>query len=65
MVQRCFKACGSFASFYNMRQDTRYLKYLKGTIQKVYQSLESLNEFAEFRSFILDHDLLEREYKVP
>ncbi|MCB0390283.1 MAG: phosphotransferase [Bdellovibrionales bacterium] len=65
MVQRCFKACGSFASFYNMRSDTRYLKYIKGTLHKVYQSLDQLNEFDEFKSFLIDHGLLDREYKVP
>ena len=63
MVQRCFKACGSFASFYNTRQDTRYLKYLKNTIKKVHQSLDELNEFKEFKSFIADYGLLDREYK--
>ena len=30
-IQRCFKACGSFSSFFNARNDTRYLKYIKGT----------------------------------
>lgn len=64
MVQRCFKACGSFASFYNTRQDTRYLKYLSGTINKVYHSLEELNSFTEFKSFISDHGLLERDYET-
>ncbi len=63
MIQRCFKACGSFASFYNTRQDTRYLKYLTGTVKRVMASLDELGEFTEFKSFILDHGLLEQDYK--
>ena len=64
MVQRCFKACGSFASFYNMRQDTRYLKYLPRTVKKVYHSLETLNRFKDFKNFIADHGLMERDYEA-
>lgn len=33
-IQRCFKACGSFASFFHQRQDRRYLKYLPGTLKR-------------------------------
>ena len=47
-VQRCFKACGSFSSFYNLRNDTRYLKYLAPTLKRVRASLA---HFPEFRSF--------------
>lgn len=39
-VQRCFKACGSFASFFNNKADRRYLKYLPGTIQSVRAALQ-------------------------
>ena len=39
-VQRCFKACGSFASFFNMNSDRRYLKYLSPTIQRVRAALQ-------------------------
>ena len=62
MIQRCFKACGSFASFYNTRSDTRYLKYLSGTIKKVHSSLEGLSEFSEFKTLIQDFGLLDRNY---
>ncbi len=38
-VQRCFKACGSFASFFNSNSDRRYLKYLSPTILRVRTAL--------------------------
>ncbi len=61
-IQRCFKACGSFASFMNTRGDTRYLKYLKKTIHQVCCSLENLNEYPTFKSILLDNNLSERNY---
>lgn len=63
-VQRCFKACGSFASFYNMRKDTRYLKYITHTLKRV---LKSLNHFPEYRVFtdvLIDSGALERKYEA-
>lgn len=47
-IQRCFKAAGSFSSFYNLRGDERYLKYLHGTMQTVKRSLE---KFPQYRAF--------------
>lgn len=47
-IQRCFKACGSFASFYNLREDKGYLKYIPPTLKTVEKSL---SEFPEYRSF--------------
>ena len=61
-VQRCFKACGSFSSFYNNRQDTRYLKYIPQTIQTVKRSLEPLREYAAFYQILNDHGLFERKF---
>ena len=61
-IQRCFKACGSFASFYNMRQDTRYLKYIKPTLRQVLRSVGSFPEYRSFAKFLEDKDLLNREY---
>ncbi|HPI41644.1 MAG TPA: phosphotransferase [Pseudobdellovibrionaceae bacterium] len=61
-IQRCFKACGSFSSFYNQREDRRYLKYIAPTLRKV---LKSLNQFPEYKSFsnlILDSAALEKAY---
>lgn len=63
-VQRCFKACGSFASFYHLRQDRRYLKYLSGTLRRV---LKAINEFPEYKVFadiLIDSGALERKYEA-
>jgi aminoglycoside/choline kinase family phosphotransferase len=65
MIQRCFKACGSFASFYNMREDLRYLKYLKPTITKVARVLEDYPQYALFLKVIQDNGLLEHDYLNP
>lgn len=62
-IQRCFKACGSFASFYHLRQDRRYLKYLSGTLRRV---LKAINEFPEYKVFadvLIDSGALERKYE--
>lgn len=62
IIQRCFKACGSFASFYNMRNDVRYLKYLQPTIKTVAGCLAEFKEYNDFLSFIVDRGVLERKY---
>lgn len=64
-LQRCFKACGSFASFYNMREDRRYLKYLKPTILKVAQALEGYPQYSLFLNVLRDNKLLEVDYLNP
>ena len=43
ILQRVFKACGSFASFYNLKGDARYLKYLKPCVRQLKRSLELTN----------------------
>lgn len=63
LVQRCFKACGSFASFLNMRQDTRYLKYINHTVNLVSRSLQDQKRFPLFSSLLANGDLLERNYE--
>jgi aminoglycoside/choline kinase family phosphotransferase len=65
MIQRCFKACGSFASFYNMREDTRYLKYLEPTIKKVAEALEQYPQYSTFLNLIRDNGLLETNFEDP
>src|SRR5690606_14129807 len=65
MLQRCFKACGSFASFYNTREDTRYLKYLTPTLGKISAALESFPAYRAFQSILIDHGLLEFNYLNP
>lgn len=62
-IQRCFKACGSFASFFHLREDRRYLKYLPGTLRKV---IKATNEFPEYKAFadiLIDSGALERKYE--
>ena len=63
-IQRCFKACGSFASFYNMRNDTRYLKYLSHTLRKVMKSLIAFPEYKTLADIIIDSGALERKYET-
>jgi len=65
MLQRCFKACGSFASFFNMREDRRYLKYLPPTIKKVAAVLEQYPRYAPFLNVIRDNGLLEKNFDTP
>lgn len=64
-IQRCFKACGSFSSFYNMREDLRYLKYLGPTIRQVVGILDDYPEYKLFRDLIVDNGLLENDYLNP
>jgi hypothetical protein len=63
-IQRCFKACGSFASFYNQRKDTRYLKYLSHTLRRVLKSLGDFPEYKPFADLLIDSGSLERKYEV-
>jgi aminoglycoside/choline kinase family phosphotransferase len=67
-VQRCFKACGSFTSFYNMRNDTRYLKYIKQTAQLVAHTMQNsdapaIRKAKLMTSIITDSGLLDRNYE--
>ncbi len=62
-VQRCFKACGSFTSFYNMRNDTRYLKYIKHTAALVLSTLKDDGRFKLMTRVIQDAGLAERNYE--
>ena len=64
-IQRCFKVCGSFTSFLNLRNDTRYIKDLKATVEKVEDALAMFPEYEVFYNFLLDHGLFERNYEVP
>lgn len=63
-VQRCFKACGSFSSFYMQRKDTRYLKYIGHTLKRVLKSLTHFPEYKVFSDILLDSGSLERKYEV-
>ena len=63
-IQRCFKACGSFASFFNLRQDTRYLKYLTPTLQTVKRSLWAFDEYRPFYNVLSDQGVFDRKFDV-
>lgn len=61
-IQRCFKACGSFASFMNARNDKRYLKYLPGTLKRVFRSLSEFPEHKVLANILIDSGALEKNY---
>lgn len=62
-IQRCFKACGSFASFFHQREDRRYLKYLSPTLKKVIRSLTGFPEYKTFTNLLIDSGALEKDYE--
>lgn len=61
VVQRCFKACGSFSSFFNQRGDKRYLKYIQPTIRTVLSFLEFFPNYKTLQYLLQDHGLLEMD----
>jgi aminoglycoside/choline kinase family phosphotransferase len=64
IIQRCFKACGSFSSFFNARSDTRYLKYIKHTAQLVARTLEENGGSPLLTRLLTQHGLLEKDYNA-
>ncbi|MGE5086546.1 MAG: aminoglycoside phosphotransferase family protein [Bacillota bacterium] len=62
-IQRCFKACGSFASFFHQREDRRYLKYLSGTLRRVIKAVNEFPEYKVFGDILIDSGALERKYE--
>lgn len=62
-IQRCFKACGSFASFYNTRNDTRYLKYIKSTAQLVYSTLDAYGKAPLMTKQFVERGLVDKNYE--
>lgn len=61
-IQRCFKACGSFASFFVIRNDTRYLKYIQHTLLKVKQSLAKNPQYKNFYEILEKHKVFEKQF---
>ncbi len=61
-IQRCLKACGSFASFYMLRNDKRYLKYLDKTLNTVFSELIELNSLNPLVKLINDSGALSYDY---
>ena len=62
-LQRCFKACGSFASFMNQRGDTRYLKYLSPTLRRVFKALAHFPEYSILNKILIDAGALEKKFE--
>lgn len=52
MLQRCFKACGTFAAINAQRSDARYLKYLPHTLTKVRAALEATNDYPHMKKLV-------------
>lgn len=63
VIQRCFKACGSFSSFLNMRGDKRYLKYIRPTLETVVKHIAYYPEYTFMAQVIRDHGFLEKDYE--
>lgn len=63
-IQRCFKACGSFASFYHQRGDKRYLKYLSPTLKRVVKSLNQFSKYKDFSNLLVDSGALEKKFET-
>jgi aminoglycoside/choline kinase family phosphotransferase len=61
-IQRCFKACGSFSSFYNARKDQRYLKYIHPTINLVAQTLALQPRYKAFARVLEGEGLLQKRF---
>jgi aminoglycoside/choline kinase family phosphotransferase len=61
-IQRCFKACGSFSSFFHQRQDRRYLKYISGTLKRVKKSLDRFPEYKVFETVLNDSGAFDKDY---
>jgi len=64
LIQRCFKACGSFSSFFNTRNDTRYLHYIGPTLHKIIGKIEDLDEFPTLLSVLKKYKLAEFDYEA-
>lgn len=62
-LQRCFKACGSFASFMNLRGDKRYLKYLTPTLKRVLKALSYFPEYSILNRILIDAGAFDKNYE--
>lgn len=60
-LQRCFKACGTFAAIHAQREDTRYLKYLPHTLPKVRHALENTTQFPLMKQLVANISLPDLE----
>lgn len=62
-IQRCFKACGSFASFFHQREDRRYLKYLSPTLKRVLKALHFFPDYKLFADVLVDAGAFDKAYE--
>jgi len=53
-IQRLFKAVGSFASFWMLRKDRRYLKYIPSTLLRIKNSLSQTTSFPNLKSCLVE-----------
>ncbi len=60
-IQRCFKACGSFASFLVLREDRRYLKYIQPTLSLVQKKLKQFPRYQVLNHVISDSGVMEMD----
>ena len=51
-VQRLFKACGNFAGFYNLKQQSSHLQYIKPALKQINTELKSLSLYPAFLNLI-------------
>ena len=51
-IQRLFKACGSFAGFYNLKKQSSHLKYLSPAFHQLILCLESVQQFPNFLQLV-------------
>lgn len=51
-IQRLFKACGSFAGFYNLKKQNSHLKYLKPALQQLIICLEYIRNYPTFLELV-------------
>lgn len=62
-IQRCFKAAGSFASFFHQKQDRRYMKYLPKTLEEVKRSLALFVEYEPLLNLLEDAGAFQTRYE--
>lgn len=54
LVQRLFKAIGSFSSFFVLRDDYSYLRYIGQAFESMRETLLKYNEYKELRHALVD-----------
>lgn len=64
ILQRTLKACGSFSSFYNAKQDTRYLKYIQPTLKNIESLLFTLDGFEGLKELFTQYKISELDCKI-